>query len=230
MLHCLVGRPHWHAASRTRMIGVPLWLQQCVCRGLSGNWWLRHLVYTAKRLNSHWNETISLTDGFVFAALSVCCDYTPIPVTARYRRMSAKVSKHVTNQVLIPCFPDIKNIPSERLPSDLDNKVGSSLDGISNVARDLSIRSLSAMCRFKRPADLRPLSPWIYRMAQQLLHECKCEEHRLGLQVNLQWQFWATHCQVVCQSRNMEVKPMGLISGSSAINQTNGHEVVVVVL
>ena len=52
-----------------------------------------------------------------------------------------------------------KDIPSGRLPSDLNNDVGSSLDGISAVARDLLIRSLSALCRIMRPADLRQLSP-----------------------------------------------------------------------
>ena len=87
---------------------------------------------------------------------------TPGHVTARFRWLLAKVSQHVTSQTKHrPCFHGIKDISSGRLPSDLNNDVGSSLDGISAVARDLLIRSLSALCRIMWPADLRQLSSWI---------------------------------------------------------------------
>ena len=73
---------------------------------------------------------------------------TPGPVTARFKWLIAKVSQHVTSHSKHrPCFHGIKDIPSGRLPSDLNNDVGSSLDGISAVAIDLWMRSLSALCR-----------------------------------------------------------------------------------
>ena len=72
---------------------------------------------------------------------------TPGPATARFRWLLAKVSQHVTSQTTghRPCFHGIRDIPSGRLQSDLGRDVGSSLDGISAVARDLLI--MSALCR-----------------------------------------------------------------------------------
>jgi hypothetical protein len=49
---------------------------------------------------------------------------TPGPVTSRFRRLLANMSQHVTSHIKHrPCFHGIKDIPSGRLPSDLDNDV-----------------------------------------------------------------------------------------------------------
>ena len=87
---------------------------------------------------------------------------TPEPVTARFRWLCANVSGHVTSHTKHrPCFHGINDIPSGRLPSDLESDVGSSLDGISAVASDLLIKSFMALCRIWRPADFRQLRPCV---------------------------------------------------------------------
>ena len=75
--------------------------------------------------------------------------------------MLAKVSQHVTSKIKPqPCVSGIKQIPSRRMQSDLNNEGGSSLDGISAVARDLLVKSLSALCRIIRTADLTLRRYW----------------------------------------------------------------------
>jgi hypothetical protein len=46
-----------------------------------------------------------------------------------------------------PCFHGIIDIPFGLLPSDLESEVGSNREGISAVASERLIMSLSALCR-----------------------------------------------------------------------------------
>ena len=179
------------------LAALPLWMFICRCSSASMQWPLMKVVASSPASGI---STATWTKQCVFellATFSICCDWSPVlHVTARFRWLLAKVSQHITSQTKHrPCFQRHQRL-FHRDSSQSDQRprgcMVSSLDGISAVVRDLSIRSLSALCWIIRPADLRLAESVEYWMTQQLLYTCKCEEPQIpnATKSSCEWQFW----------------------------------------
>ena len=84
------------------------------------------------------------------------------PTTARFRWLAASVSGQVKSQTMQRPLAQGRTVrPSGRLPSFRDKEFGSRIVGILAVANARLMRSLTALCRISRPADLRQESPCV---------------------------------------------------------------------
>ena len=124
--------------------------------------------------------------------------------TAWFRLLAARVSVQVKSQTMQrPLAQGITVSPSGRLPSLLDNELGSSIAGISADARARFIKSLTALWRMWRPADLRQASreSRCYRLAH---HKRTCEVHTCLRPGAVIQQCAAKCCRAKCQVKDTE--------------------------